>query len=59
MKIDNLWKKFIVTGAGKSTTIGMLSGTYFPTSGDVFIFGNSIKENRQQIQEVLGVCPQV
>lgn len=45
-------------GAGKSTTIGMLTGLLTPTGGDATIFGNSIITNMDQIRESMGVCPQ-
>ena len=45
-------------GAGKSTTIGMLTGLFLPTDGDAFIFGNSITTSMDQIRESMGVCPQ-
>jgi len=45
-------------GAGKSTAINMLAGYHKPTSGDAFVFGNSIRSNMSQIQQILGVCSQ-
>lgn len=45
-------------GAGKSTTIGMLTGLLTPTGGDATIFGHSIITNMDQIRENMGVCPQ-
>lgn len=45
-------------GAGKSTTIGMLTGLLTPTGGDATIFGYSITTNMDQIRENMGVCPQ-
>lgn len=45
-------------GAGKTTSISVLSGMYPPTSGDAKVFGNSIKTNMYRIRQNLGVCPQ-
>lgn len=41
-------------GAGKSTTIKMLLGLIRANSGDVYIFGKSIKENREEILKNIG-----
>jgi ABC-type multidrug transport system ATPase subunit len=45
-------------GAGKSTTIGMLTGLLTPTGGDATILGHSIIDSMDQIRENMGVCPQ-
>ncbi|WP_326513816.1 ABC transporter ATP-binding protein [Clostridium intestinale] len=41
-------------GAGKSTTIKMLLGLIRAISGEVYIFGKSIKENREEILKNIG-----
>ncbi len=41
-------------GAGKSTTIRMLLSLIKPTSGSIKIFGNSIKEKREEILRKVG-----
>ena len=41
-------------GAGKSTTIKMLLGLIRANSGEVYIFGKSIKENREEILKNIG-----
>ncbi|CAK9279363.1 unnamed protein product [Sphagnum jensenii] len=45
-------------GAGKSTTMSMLTGLIRPTSGDAKIWGHSIQDNMQNIRRIIGVCPQ-
>lgn len=57
----NLGEVFVIlghNGAGKSTTINMLTGMVGPTFGEAFIFGKSIREDMEEIQEVMGNCPQ-
>ncbi len=41
-------------GAGKSTTIRMLLSLIEPTSGDIKIFGNSLKRDRKNILKNIG-----
>ncbi|GAM22430.1 hypothetical protein SAMD00019534_056050 [Acytostelium subglobosum LB1] len=45
-------------GAGKSTTIGMLTGLLPPTDGDAFVQGYSIQRQMNSVRRTLGVCPQ-
>ncbi|EPZ35947.1 hypothetical protein ROZALSC1DRAFT_26676 [Rozella allomycis CSF55] len=45
-------------GAGKSTTMNILSGLTPPTDGDAFIYGKSCKHEMENIRKILGVCPQ-
>ena len=45
-------------GAGKSTTIKMLSCLETPTSGDGFLLGNSIKIDSQKVKSIINVSPQ-
>eukprot|EP00842_Homolaphlyctis_polyrhiza_P000564 jgi/Hompol1/1508/HPOL_000597-RA len=45
-------------GAGKSTTISMLSGLTPPTSGDALIYNLSAKYQTQSIRKIMGICPQ-
>jgi ATP-binding cassette, subfamily A (ABC1), member 3 len=45
-------------GAGKSTTISMLTGLISPTSGDAIIEGKRVSTDMGFIRQSLGVCPQ-
>eukprot|EP00897_Mesotaenium_endlicherianum_P001210 jgi/Mesen1/1116/ME000123S00292 len=45
-------------GAGKSTTIAMLTGLTPPTGGDAVLLGHSIRSHMGTIRRTLGVCPQ-
>lgn len=45
-------------GAGKSTTIAMLTGLVPPSSGDVFVLGKSVRDELAAVRTVCGICPQ-
>ncbi|PRP83974.1 ABC transporter A family protein [Planoprotostelium fungivorum] len=45
-------------GAGKSTTINILTGKLSATSGDATMFGSSIHHDMSSIQRSIGICPQ-
>ncbi len=45
-------------GAGKSTTINMLTGLLPPTSGDARVGGYSIRNSMHEIKKIMGICPQ-
>lgn len=47
-----------VNGAGKSTTIQMLSCLLRPTSGDALVFGDSILLNPSKVKARMNVSPQ-
>lgn len=47
-----------VNGAGKSTTIKMLSCLTRPTSGQAFLEGRSVTENPVAVKSLIGVAPQ-
>jgi len=46
------------SGAGKTTTVSMLTGLYPPTSGDALVYGHSIVNDMPAIRDLVGVCPQ-
>ena len=45
-------------GAGKSTTMSILTGLLPPTSGTAVIYGNDIINNIVGARKSLGLCPQ-
>ena len=47
-----------VNGAGKSTTIKMLSCLTQPTSGDALIMGHSVTKDTEKVKEIMNVSPQ-
>lgn len=47
-----------VNGAGKSTTIKMLSCLCAPTQGDARLMGHSVKTDSHKAKEILAVSPQ-
>ena len=47
-----------VNGAGKSTTIKMLSCLSIPTEGDAELMGHSVRTQSHQAKEILAVSPQ-
>ncbi|KAJ3192478.1 ATP-binding cassette sub- A member 1 [Irineochytrium annulatum] len=45
-------------GAGKSTTMNILSGLTPSTGGDALMYGLSVRTQMQRIRKIMGVCPQ-
>ena len=45
-------------GAGKTTLISMLTGLYKPDAGNAWVAGFDIKNQLDQVQLQMGVCPQ-
>jgi len=44
-------------GAGKTTTIRMIAGLQKPSSGEVFVAGNSIKRAPDEVKRIIGYMP--
>jgi len=47
-----------INGAGKSTTLSMLSGEFIPTTGEVYLAGLNLLEDAQKCRRKIGFCPQ-
>ena len=47
-----------VNGAGKTTTIKMLTTLTKPSGGDAFVGGYSIREQADEVKQLIGVSPQ-
>ena len=47
-----------MNGAGKTTTLNILSGLLTADDGDAFVFGKSVKTNRQKIKGLLNMSLQ-
>ena len=45
-------------GAGKSTTIQLLTGLHAPTEGDALVYGRSVASDMEGVRQSIGVCPQ-
>jgi len=45
-------------GAGKSTLFKCMTGEVEPTSGDVFVGGQSLTDNQAEARKIIGYCPQ-
>lgn len=58
VKEGELFALLGVNGAGKSTTIKMLSCLVKPTNGDATLLGDSILSNPQAVKEKINISPQ-
>mmetsp|Transcript_24285 Transcript_24285/g.50638 ORF Transcript_24285/g.50638 Transcript_24285/m.50638 type:complete len:497 (+) Transcript_24285:4447-5937(+) len=47
-----------VNGAGKTSTLGMVTGEFPPSEGQAFLAQRSIMGQAQQIKRLIGYCPQ-
>lgn len=45
-------------GAGKTSTISMLTGMLEFSSGNAEVFGKDITNEMEDIRKIMGVCPQ-
>merc|ERR1711871_1832513 len=47
-----------INGAGKTSTLNMLTGAVLPTSGTAYLGGHDIVNEQWQVRRLLGYCPQ-
>jgi len=47
-----------VNGAGKSTTLKIITGDEIPTAGDAFVSGHSVVSEKVPVRKNTGYCPQ-
>jgi len=45
-------------GAGKSTTISILTGLIIPSAGECYVYGYKLSEQLASIRKITGICPQ-
>lgn len=45
-------------GSGKTTSLNMISGALFPTSGEIKVFGYEVPRKRRLITNYIGIAPQ-
>ena len=58
IKKGELFSLLGVNGAGKSTTIKMLSCLTIPSDGNAYVCGSSIINEQQSVKQLIGVSPQ-
>lgn len=58
VKKGELFSLLGVNGAGKSTTIKMLSCLTAPTEGDAFLLGKSVQKEAAEVKAMIAVSPQ-
>ena len=58
LESDQIFGLLGPNGAGKSTLIQIACGMISPSSGSVFVYGNSPQNNNQEYFKYVGYCPQ-
>ncbi len=58
IKSNEIFALLGANGAGKSTTIKMLTGLIVPTNGTATVHGLDIRDDMDAIRHQLGICPQ-
>lgn len=47
-----------INGAGKTSSLNILTGAQLPTSGDAWLGGKNILTNQKDVRRLIGYCPQ-
>ena len=47
-----------INGAGKTSTLNMLTGAVLPSSGDAWLAGKHILTEQKEVRRLIGYCPQ-
>ena len=47
-----------VNGAGKTSTLNMLTGAVMPSGGEAFLGGLDVVKQQGKVRRLLGYCPQ-
>ena len=58
MYTDQIFALLGHNGAGKSTTISMISGLYAKSAGIIKILGYDNAEDPDKVRQIMGICPQ-
>jgi len=48
-----------INGAGKTTSLSMLTGELVPSRGTAYLEGLNIMTHQKELRRLLGYCPQV
>jgi ABC-2 type transport system ATP-binding protein len=58
IKTGEIYAFIGANGSGKSTTISMLSGYLYPTSGSIKIMDYDVPKDRKKVSRYIGIAPQ-
>jgi len=58
VKVGDCFGFLGVNGAGKTSTLNMLTGVTMPSSGTAYVEGHDIVKEQRQVRRLMGYCPQ-
>ena len=58
MYTDQIFVLLGHNGAGKTSTISMLSGLFGSSEGEAELFGTNMFSEMKKVRQIMGVCPQ-
>ncbi len=58
VQLGEVWGFLGINGAGKSSTLAMLTGAALPTSGTAQLAGYDVIQQQPEVRRLLGYCPQ-